>query len=271
MTTFFAPPCPATDSLPISFANLAGVNTITSLTPGRDSILSTVSSAAALVHTNAATVAQTISQPRCRAPSARVDDVRRDVRAPGIDFVAMPGIVLEHHDRDVAQRHRSDALLLAAPRPFRRRHARQRIDVVLPRPRERSHAFAQRLLAILAALRRLRTVEVVEQRVVFVQQPLDANAESFALQIGQMPYLLDRRKNVAVAQPRVVLGKRAEALGQKRQHRCQIVQQLSLALRRKEHVWQLVVRRRSALGWMDHWQDSQVGSPMPQNFAASGS
>src|SRR6266849_798589 len=214
MTTFFALPrsvaTPFANSVADAVANFPGVSTITSVTPGRDSILSTVSSAAALVHTNAATVAQPISQPRCHAPSARADDVPRDVRAPGIDFVAMPGVVLEHHDRDVAQRHRSDALLLAAPRPFRRRHARQRIDVVLARPRERSHAFAQRLLAILAALRRLRAVEVREQRIVFVQQPLDANAESFALQIGQMPYLLDRRKNVAVPQPRFVLGKRAE-------------------------------------------------------------
>ena len=41
-------------------------------------------------------------------------------------------------------------------------------------------------------LRHLRAVEDVEQRVVFVQQQLDANAESFALQIGQVPNLLDR-------------------------------------------------------------------------------
>src|SRR6185436_8486109 len=111
---------------------------------------------------------------------------------PGLDLPPMAGVVLGHHRGDIAERDRADAFLAAIAPPLLRRECPEASEIVLTRPAKRGQALGQRERAIGALPGDAGAVEVGEERVGLAQQTVDAQAVALALQVGQMPALLDR-------------------------------------------------------------------------------
>src|SRR4029453_11141715 len=134
-------------------------------------------------------------------------------------------VVLAHQARDVGQRHLADTLLHAAPLPVTVGEAAQEREVRLPRGAERREPAGQRLLAVAPLLREARAVEVGQEGPLLAEQPADAHAEPFRLEVRQVPALLDRReRRVGPGPPRVLRIQRAQAVGHVVRHGREVVE-----------------------------------------------
>src|SRR5262249_18444604 len=113
----------------------------------------------------------------------------------------MGAVVLGHEARDVGERDAADALLRARALPVRARKAPKQLEVLRGRPREERQAAIPVLLVVGALAREPVPVEVRERRILLREDAADAEAEALALEVGQVPHVLDEREAVLVQPP----------------------------------------------------------------------
>src|SRR5262249_10907715 len=120
-------------------------------------------------------------------------DEREEVR----DLVAVRAVVLGHHARDVGEREAADAFLRSRAVPLRAGDAAEQLAVRSARAREDRDAARGVLLLVGAVPRGVRAVEVLERRVLLAEEARDALAVGLALEVGEVPHVLDEREAAA--------------------------------------------------------------------------
>jgi hypothetical protein len=103
-------------------------------------------------------------------------------------------VVIGHHARQVLERDAAHAFLGSGPLPVRGREAAKQVEVLRAGAREERQRPGHVLVLITALAGHAVPVEVQERRRVLGEDATDAHAVTLALQVGEVPHVLDERE-----------------------------------------------------------------------------
>src|SRR5215471_146468 len=125
------------------------------------------------------------------------------------DLCRVRDVVLGHHSRNVVESDASDRLLHRAALPVGAGETAENLDVARPALSEGDEALGQIALVVHALTGDAVSVEVRKRRLLLGENPANANAVRFPLEVGEMPDVLQQRKSAILGLPPDLLARQA--------------------------------------------------------------
>ena len=119
---------------------------------------------------------------------------RADLFEQSRNLAPMAGVVFEHHAGQISQRDRTSSIEQSAPFELAVRGALEKADGFRPRQFEIPESGGAVLRPIVPFGGDFRAIKVLQVRILFVKNPMDADQVAFAFEVPEMAGLFEEGK-----------------------------------------------------------------------------